>query len=132
MKSLRKYPPFVIPQKAKKVRRTGKTNSLKRNIVRLLNMSGNSAFINNTVGIWDEGKQLYRRNRDRNAIGSGDVIACIKPTGHHAEIEVKTGNDVQSEDQKRYQSRLERAGGTYILVKDLDDFLIQAKNRKWL
>jgi hypothetical protein len=38
-------------------------------------------------------------------------------------IELKVGKDVQSEAQKKYQNKLEKAGITYAIVKTFDDFL---------
>jgi hypothetical protein len=52
--------------------------------------------------------------------GSADISATIK--GRSVKIEVKM-KDRQSEDQKRYQEQVERAGGIYIIVHSMDEFI---------
>jgi hypothetical protein len=37
---------------------------------------------------------------------------------------VKYGNDIQSDAQKQYQEAIEKAGGTYIIAKTFDDFIL--------
>ena len=53
--------------------------------------------------------------------GSADISATIK--GRSVKIEVKIGKDRQSEAQKRYQEMIERAGGTYYIARDFDEFV---------
>lgn len=53
--------------------------------------------------------------------GTADISATIK--GRSVKIEVKIGNDRQSEVQKEYQAAIEKAGGIYIIVKSFEDFL---------
>jgi hypothetical protein len=45
--------------------------------------------------------------------------------GQYVGIEVKAGKDRQSDDQKKRQFEVERAGGTYLLVRSTDDFIEQ-------
>ena len=54
--------------------------------------------------------------------GSADISATIR--GRSVKIEIKFGRDIQSEAQKKYQEQIEAAGGTYIIVKDFDQFVI--------
>jgi len=53
--------------------------------------------------------------------GTADISATIR--GRSVKIEVKYGNDVQSQAQKEYQAAIERAGGVYIIVRDFDSFV---------
>ena len=53
--------------------------------------------------------------------GSSDLSSIIH--GRSVKIEIKWKRDVQSEAQKQYQQSVERAGGTYIIVRDFDSFL---------
>lgn len=55
--------------------------------------------------------------------GTADISATIK--GKSVKIEIKIGKDIQSNDQKKYQSDVERAGGLYWIVKDWDGFITQ-------
>jgi hypothetical protein len=53
--------------------------------------------------------------------GSADISATIQ--GRSVKIEVKIGADRQSEDQKVYQSNIEKSGGKYWIAKNFDDFI---------
>ena len=55
------------------------------------------------------------------AVGSPDIICVIK--GQYVGIEVKGTKGVQSDNQKQFQQDLERAGGLYILARDLSDIV---------
>jgi hypothetical protein len=54
--------------------------------------------------------------------GTADVSATIR--GRSVKIEVKYGKDRQSDAQKAYQQDVERAGGTYIIARDFDSFVL--------
>lgn len=53
--------------------------------------------------------------------GTADISATIK--GRSVKVEVKIGKDRQSDNQKKYQADVERAGGVYIIARDFDSFL---------
>ena len=53
-------------------------------------------------------------------VGSADISATIK--GLTVMIEVKWGKDRQSEAQKRYQARIEKAGGIYLIIHKFEEF----------
>jgi hypothetical protein len=61
-------------------------------------------------------------------VGQGDLQIVLK--GRIYSIEVKIGRDTQSEVQKEFQSRLERAGGIYVIVKSWEDFYYRFKSWK--
>jgi hypothetical protein len=52
--------------------------------------------------------------------GTADISTTIK--GLSVKVEVKIGRDRQSEEQKRYQTEVEKAGGIYIIAKDFEGF----------
>lgn len=54
--------------------------------------------------------------------GSSDMKLLIQ--GFAFAVEVKYGKDRQSIDQKKYQADYERSGGTYLIVKTFEEFLI--------
>ena len=54
--------------------------------------------------------------------GTADVSATIR--GRSVKIEVKYGKDRQSDAQKAYQQDVERAGGTYIIARNFDSFVL--------
>lgn len=51
--------------------------------------------------------------------GTADISAVIR--GRAVKIEVKI-KDRQSDDQKRYQADVEKAGGVYLLVRSFEEF----------
>jgi hypothetical protein len=113
-----------------KSRSSSKTNGLKRAIIKTLNLAGFVAWNNNTTGIWDPVKKVFRKNWDPNSIGVGDVLASIK--GQHVEFEIKTGKDVQSDRQQQHQKRIIKDGGMYFEIKDIDQFIAICRERKWI
>jgi len=53
-------------------------------------------------------------------VGQGDLQIVLK--GKVYSVEVKIGKDRQSEVQKEFQEKLERAGGVYVVVKSWREF----------
>jgi hypothetical protein len=53
--------------------------------------------------------------------GQADIAGVVR--GHHVEIEVKTPTGRQSRQQIRWQRAVERAGGTYVLARSVDEAL---------
>jgi hypothetical protein len=53
--------------------------------------------------------------------GTADISATIN--GRAVKIEVKIGKDRQSENQKKYQTDVEKAGGLYWIVRSFEEFL---------
>ncbi len=54
--------------------------------------------------------------------GTADISATIN--GKSIKIEVKIGNDKQSEAQEKYQCEIERAGGIYVIAKTFEQFYL--------
>lgn len=55
--------------------------------------------------------------------GTADISATI--LGRSVKIEIKckaTGDNVQSTDQKKYQAKIEKSGGIYLLVRTFEQF----------
>jgi len=53
--------------------------------------------------------------------GAPDILAVIK--GKYVGIEIKDTKGTQSEDQVKFQEALEKAGGTYLLIRSIDDLI---------
>jgi hypothetical protein len=106
---------------AKKKPKTGtNTNQLTADIIRLIEKSGGYAERINTVGIYDHTLQKHRKGTTRR--GTADIHACIE--GRFYSIEVKTGADRLSEEQKQARAEVQRAGGVYLVANDLTTFKI--------
>jgi hypothetical protein len=52
--------------------------------------------------------------------GTADISATIQ--GRSVKVEVKIGNDRQSEYQKQYQESVERCGGIYFIACTFEQF----------
>ena len=52
-------------------------------------------------------------------LGEGDISVIYQ--GRAIELEVKTENGRQSEQQKLYQAAFESAGGKYVIVRSVED-----------
>jgi len=127
----RKHPdmPFLAPR----LYRDNTANSLTKAIIDFLRLSGWQAErINCTGRPIDQSKVITDVLGDSRRIGSvkwlptsgqkgtADISAVIQ--GRAVKIEIKM-RDRQSEDQKAYQTSVERAGGLYWLVRSFDEFM---------
>jgi hypothetical protein len=112
---------------------TDKTaNGLTKAVIRWIELHGGQAERINTQGTYIKGKIItkgfYGQVRTEGKYipttgtkGSADISAVIN--GKSWKIEVKIGADKQSENQRRYQESIERAGGKYIIIRNLDEFV---------
>lgn len=75
--------------------------------------SGEIAHTKQLAGKWTPGQSTK---------GTADISATIR--GRSVKIEIKYGKDRQSDAQKQYQEMIEKAGGTYIIAKTFDDFVL--------
>ena len=107
-------------------------NALTKCITQFLILSWWQAERINTMGVYREGAKIQVGENIRqlkgkytpstSTKGSADISAIIK--GRSVKIEVKFGNDKQSDAQKQYQLAVESAGGIYYIARDFDSFLI--------
>ena len=107
-------------------------NALTKCITAFLNYSGWQAERINTMGVYRQGAKIQVGENMRqlkgkytpstSTKGSADISAIIK--GRSVKIEVKFGNDKQSDAQKQYQLAVESAGGIYYIARDFDNFLL--------
>ena len=63
-----------------------------------------------------------KRIPSQATLGTSDLKACIM--GKFIAIEIKFGKDRQSDVQKNYEQAVTEAGGEYLIVRTLDDFVI--------
>jgi hypothetical protein len=107
------------------------TNGLTKCVIDFINMSGGFAERINTTGRYIGGKIIEGANgrvqtqgkwiKGTGTKGSADISAVIQ--GRTVKIEIKYGRDRQSDDQRIYQSNIERSGGLYWIVRTFDDFI---------
>lgn len=78
---------------------------------------GMIAWRNNTGALPDKSGRVVRYG----LLGSPDILACYR--GRFVGIEVKSRTGKQREAQVNFQRAFERAGGTYVLARSVDDVL---------
>ena len=110
-------------------------NELTKAIIAFFEILGGIGERINSMGKVIDNRKTYQDpiNNQTKVIGSIDWVkgtstdgtADISATvfGLSVKVEVKIGNDRQSEAQKRYQERIEQAGGIYIIARSFDGFL---------
>lgn len=116
-----KHPNFPDQYRPKGKYDTKTANGLTRAIVDFLNFSGHQAERISSTGRWIENKGKGHYIPGSSTKGTADISATIR--GKSVKIEVKIGRDRQSEVQKEYQAKIERAGGVYIIAKTIDQFM---------
>jgi hypothetical protein len=107
-------------------KRMSKTNETTKAIIRHLSLSGFKAWRNNTIGVYDPVRQVFRKN-PHQLNGVPDIIGFSRYTAKFIAVEVKTGRDRASDAQKAFLGELAKAGGIAMIVKDYDDFIQQFK-----
>lgn len=106
-------------------------NGLTKAVIAWITLHGFQAERISTQGTYIEGKVVgtgfYGSKQlkgkyipGQGTKGSADISATIM--GRSVKIEIKM-KDKQSEAQKKYQADIERAGGTYWLVHNFDEFI---------
>jgi hypothetical protein len=126
-----KYPEFPEQYIPDYKNSDNSTNGLTKCVIDFINMSGGFAERINTTGRYIGGKIIEGANgrvqtqgkwiKGTGTKGSADISAVIQ--GRTVKIEIKYGRDRQSDDQKEYQSNIERSGGLYWIVRTFDDFI---------
>lgn len=99
-------------------------NEFTRSIIAFMEVVGGQAERINSMGrqITKNRKAIWVYGTGTN--GTADISATWN--GMSIKIEVKaTKGEKQSEYQKRYQESIERAGGIYILARNMDGFVFQ-------
>lgn len=88
-------------------------NNLTRQIIKYCNLNGHFAFraSNTPAGT---------RRSNVQTKGVADILGCTKD-GLALAIEVKIGDDKQSEEQKVFEKEYKKRGGVYIVARKLED-----------
>lgn len=98
-------------------------NGLTRCIMDFLNsQDGCSSFRISNEGVMridKNGKAFRIKSSTQN--GFSDTVNCV--WGRFVSVEIKAGNDRQSEEQKAFQLQIENARGYYFIAKDFTSFL---------
>jgi hypothetical protein len=108
-------------------------NGLTKMVLDFLLLSGHFCERTGNEGRVIDGRKTYtdvigrqktigtvKRIKSSGTKGTSDLKAVLY--GRMIAIEIKWGNDRQSQAQKDYQAMIERAGGQYWIVKTFEDF----------
>jgi hypothetical protein len=110
----------AIEQKTNnKKRNTAPTNELTKQVMKAIRASGGYAVRINTTGFYKE--DLGKWINGTTTKGTADVHACL--FGKHLSLEIKVGNDTQSEDQKDIENQVLASGGVYLIVRTYEGFM---------
>jgi len=100
------------------------TNLTTRNILSVLIQSRCFVWRNNTTGIYDTQKKVFRTNKIALK-GVADIIG-ITQRGQFIAIEIKTGKyEKLNPNQEYFKEQIINHGGIYMMVRDTDDFIKQ-------
>ena len=113
-------PPHALP--TFKLSTKNPERQIKQKIQKYLKWIGYECAIIDSAAHYSKDAGMYIKSE--TTVGTSDLIACID--GRYVAIEVKriydTGRDRQSEHQKKFQKRVEGAGGLYMIVSDFMNF----------
>lgn len=109
---------FVTTEpKTRTQRKKTNTNSLTEQIRHYINMCGGYAMRVNVSGFFRENVGYIKSG---STVGVPDLLCVLD--GRLIGIEVKTGKDFQSDEQKEVEGRIKKAKGLYIIARDFDSF----------
>lgn len=97
-------------------------------IVTYLNYSNWHVWRNNTYGIYDQAKQVYRKLQYQQK-GVADIIGFHKQTAQFIAIEVKIGSDTIKPEQHEFLSQLKNSNGIVFVAHSFDDFLTKYERK---
>lgn len=99
----------------------GKLEKIVENdILRFLNMSGIFCWKNQSVGVYDPVKRVYRRSNNKFHInGTSDILGIFK--GKPLAIEVKSSVGRATEEQKAFIEQFNLNGGIAFVARSVDD-----------
>ena len=109
-------------------------NGLTRLVIKWIELHGGQAERINTMGRMVDGRKVVTDVLGRKGmigsmsyipttgtLGSADISCVIN--GRAVKIEIKVGKDRQSGAQKAYEQSITAAGGIYLIVRTIDQFI---------
>ncbi|WP_448529177.1 VRR-NUC domain-containing protein [Raineya sp.] len=99
-------------------------------IILYLNAFGCVAWRQNNAGVWDAKKQCYRKNQFSRR-GIPDIVGYRKSDGKAIFVEVKSGKDRLSAEQKEFLREARENNCIAIVAKNFDDFEEQWKKNNY-
>jgi hypothetical protein len=100
----------IIPEKA-----------IENHILRWLNITGIFAWKNQSIGIFDPVKKIYRRSNNPFHIKGVSDILGILADGRLLAIEVKSKTGKPSVEQIEFIKKINNSGGKAFIARSLED-----------
>lgn len=95
---------------------------IENQILNLLKLLGVYCWKNQSVGIYDKAKGVYRKSNNKHHInGVADIIGVI--SGRFLAIEVKSKTGTLSQDQKLFIMKVNEEGGVAFVARSPGDVL---------
>lgn len=94
-------------------------NQLTQYALKVLSFKGWHVWRQNSSGLWDPTKKVFRRNS--STPGISDIIGFNRSTGQFIAVEVKVGRDKLRPEQERFLADVAKAGGVAAVVRSADD-----------
>jgi hypothetical protein len=123
-------PPIILPKhiqlvgrgkRVKKAKPIAKndTNGLTKAVVTLLGLKGFNVWRNNNTAVYDPTRKRFRRMSTR--AGVSDIIGHHKKTGRAIYVEIKTGSDKLSDEQRAFLIEALQNGCIAFECREIDD-----------
>jgi hypothetical protein len=109
-------------------------NGLTKLVIKWIELHGGQAERINTMGRMVDKRKIVTDVLGRKGMigsmsyipttgtrGSADVSATVQ--GRSIKLEIKIGKDRQSDAQKAYEASVTKAGGIYLIVRSMDEFI---------
>ena len=132
--SRQKYPNLPDHARVVNIPTDGSANGLTKLVIKWIELHGGQAERINTMGRMVDKRKVVTDVLGRQSMigsmqyipttgtkGSADISAVIQSRAY--KIEVKYGKDRQSTVQKAYEQSITSAGGIYLIVRTMDDFV---------
>lgn len=101
--------------------------TIENHILIYLKSRGIFAWKNQSVGVFDPVKKIYRKSKNPFHLnGTSDIIGIYK--GKMLAIEVKSNRGVVSEEQKEFINNINKLGGIAFIARSLDDVVEKLSN----
>lgn len=102
--------PETIPEKV-----------IENQIMAYLNLKKIYAWKNQSVGVWDQNRKIFRKPNNKNHIKGVSDILGILPCGRFLAIEVKSKTGKLSPDQVLFIERINSHGGLAFMAQSIED-----------
>ena len=103
-------------------------------ILEYLHMKGIFCWKQNSGGIFDPSKKIFRKNKNPFIINGVSDILGVLPNGRFLAIEVKTPNSSRSnktyasDNQKFFIANIKANGGLAFIARSVEDVQVELRN----